>query len=171
MLSRSRSLIIVSSSASDGKEKEKERERTRKDERKGDAGGKERERERQRSMSCPRGVHSYPDDPPVERILLAVYYVRAMHRAGERARIYKSYVRCIQEEHSREMRRVAQPRKKRAQLGNIYGYVRTCICTKRWENATCGCMRASCVRAVGRVKCTRTHINAEAGKRVRASRE
>lgn len=71
------------------------------------------------------------------------------------------------------MRRVAQSRKKRALLGNIHGYVRmyayvrkdgkrTCVCTHMY---VCACAR---VRAVGRVNGTRTHINAEAGKRVRA---
>lgn len=72
---------------------------------------------------------------------------------------------------SREMHRVAQPRKKHALLGNVHGdTVRTCVCTKRWEKGARARARVRmCIR--GFFACAyrgsrkRMHINAEAGKR------
>lgn len=101
----------------------------------------------------------------------AVHYVRC---DAPRARIYKSYVRCIQEELARDAPRVAQPRKKRALLGNARRYVKkggkesTCACVY-----VCRCVSVRIMRAVGRVNagtrtyiCAYTYISAGAGGRV-----
>jgi len=130
VLSRSRPLIIVSAS-SNGKEEGRRGNggSGRKSEREGEERRTERDREKEREgskggrqgesgpRSCPRGVHSYPDDPPGSSS--AVHYVRA----GARARAYKSYVReRIQEEFARAGDALALRNrgKTRAPLGNAH---------------------------------------------------
>jgi len=96
-----------------------------------------RESERERSMSCPRGVHSYPDDPP-ERILFS-----GILRMCDSPSV-RGYIRVTSDafrKSSREMRRVAQPRKKRALLGNIHGsaYMYVHMYEKSGKERECMC--------------------------------
>lgn len=102
-----------------------------------------------------------------------MHYVHAMHRAGERARIYKSYVRCIQEELARDAPRCATAEKARAAWEHswirTYVHMHEKMGKRRARVSACTCMHMRArVRTVGRVNGTRTHINAEAGKRVYA---
>jgi len=73
----------------------------------------------------------------------AVYYVRAIHRVRGYIRVTSDAFR----KSSCEMRRVAQPWKKHALLGNIprkhlrtYVYIYIYIYTKRWEKNICVCV-------------------------------
>lgn len=137
MLSRSRSLIIVSSTASDGEEKEKEREREIREKRR----ERDRRKRERQGESSPRRVHGACT---VIRMILRwrIFYGGALRtvRCTElaRARIYKSYVRCIQEELARDAPRCATAEKARAAWERAAIH-RVCVRTKKVRRNPCAC--------------------------------
>lgn len=181
MLSRSRSLIIVSSTASEEKEKEKRREGEREREIRQRGREKDRRKRERQGESGPRRVHGACT---VIRMILrwrifhggALRTVRCTELA--RARIYKSYVRCIQEELARDAPRCATAEKARAAWERAAIH-RVCVRTKKVGRNTCACAyirvymrldecvcRGSCKRHTH----VRTCISAEAGGRVHIRR-
>ena len=105
--------------------------------------GGEKERRGRKRASGPHRVHGACT---VIRMILcwrgtssAVYYVRAIHRVRGYIRVTSDAFR----KSSCEMRRVAQPWKKHALLGNIpRKHLRTYVYmyTKRWEKNICVCV-------------------------------
>lgn len=179
MLSRSRSLIIVSSTASDGEEKEKERQREGEREIRQKGREKDRKKRERQGESGPRRVHGACT---VIRMILrwrifhggALRTVRCTELA--RARVYKCYVRCIQEELARDAPRCATAEKARAAWERAAIH-RVCVRTKKVGRNPCAYIRVYmrldecvCCGSCKRHTHVRTYISAEAGGRVHIRR-